>query len=101
MVKLLRRIKEAYPQKTIWVFTGYLFDKDILTGKVGDWNITSEYIRYVDVLVDGPFVQEKKNLSLRFRGSENQRLIDVQESLKENKIVLWQDWQGNERGLKK
>ena len=101
VVSLLKKIKEVYPQKTIWVFTGYLLDRDILAGKVGDWNITSEYIRYIDVLVDGPFIQEKKNLSLRFRGSENQRIIDVQASLRENSIVLWQDWQGSERGLKK
>ena len=101
LVGLLRRIKEIYPQKSIWVFSGYLFDRDILSGRLGDWKITQEYISYIDVLVDGPFIQEKKNLSLRFRGSENQRLIDVPASLECNEIVLWQDWQGSERGLKK
>lgn len=101
VVKLLRRIKAVYPLKSIWVFSGYLFDRDILSGKLGNWDITQEYISYIDVLVDGPFIQEKKNLSLRFRGSENQRLIDVQASLKKNTVVLWQDWQGAERGMKK
>ena len=75
--------------------------EDILSGKLGEWGITKEYLSYIDVLVDGPFVQAKKNLSLRFRGSENQRLIDVPASLRENSIVPWQDWQGSERGLKK
>ena len=69
----------------------YLFDRDILSGRLGD---TSEYLSYLDVLVDGPFVMAKKNLSLRFRGSENQRLIDVPASLKSGEIILWQDWQG-------
>lgn len=101
VVKLLRRIKMVYPRKTIWVFSGYLFDRDILSGKLGEWEITKEYLSYIDVLVDGPFILEKKNLSLRFRGSENQRLIDVHASLREKNIVMWQDWQGNERGIKK
>ena len=101
VVQLLRSVKKKYPQKTVWVFSGYLFDQDILSGKLGEWSITKEYLSYIDVLVDGPFVQAKENLSLRFRGSENQRLIDVPASLRENSIVLWQDWQGGERGLKK
>ncbi len=100
VVQLLRSVKKKYPQKTVWVFSGYLFDQDILSGKLGEWSITKEYLSYIDVLVDGPFVQAKENLSLRFRGSENQRLIDVPASLRENSIVLWQDWQGSERGLK-
>ena len=99
IVDLLRQVKEKYPQKSIWAFSGYLFDRDILSGKLGPWEVTEEYLSYLDVLVDGPFVEEKKNLSLRFRGSENQRLIDVQASLKENEIVLWQDWQGEKRGM--
>ena len=91
VVKLLRCVKFAYPEKSIWAFSGYLFDRDILSGRLGD---TSEYLSYLDVLVDGPFILAKKNLSLRFRGSENQRLIDVPASLKTGEIVLWQDWQG-------
>lgn len=93
VVQLLRRIKQELPEKSIWAFSGYLFDRDILSGKLGDWEITKEYLSYLDVLVDGPFVQEKKNLSLRFRGSENQRLIDVPASLASGTVVLWQDWQ--------
>ena len=97
IVKLLRRVKQEMPEKSIWAFSGYLFDRDILSGRLGD---TKEYVSYLDVLVDGPYIQEKKNLSLRFRGSENQRLIDVPGSLAAGKIVLWQDWQGEKKGLK-
>lgn len=97
VVELLRRVKQELPQKSIWAFSGYLFDKDILSGRLGD---TSEYLRYLDVLVDGPFVEAKKNLSLRFRGSENQRIIDVRASLAAGEIILWQDWQGEKKGMK-
>lgn len=96
VVALLRRIKAEMPEKTIWAFSGYLFDKDILSGRLGD---TREYLSYLDVLVDGPFVESKKNLSLRFRGSENQRLIDVPTSLAAGEVVLWQDWQGERKGI--
>ena len=100
IVKLLRQVKQKYPEKSIWAFSGYLFDKDILAGRLGPWDITQEFLSYLDVLVDGPFVQAKKDLTLRFRGSSNQRLISVPESLREGKIVLWEDWQGNGRGIK-
>lgn len=97
VVELLRQVRKAYPHKSIWAFSGYLFEKDILSGRIGD---TAEYLSYLDVLVDGPFIQEKKNLSLRFRGSENQRLIDVPASLKKGETVLWEDWQGERKGMK-
>lgn len=100
LLELLRQVKEKLPQKSIWAFSGYLFDKDILPGHLGDPAITREILSYLDVLVDGPFIQAKKNLSLRFRGSENQRLIDVQKSLSDREIVLWEDWQGEKRGMK-
>jgi len=100
VLDLLRQVKAKYPNKTVWAFSGYLFDRDILSGKLGLWEITQAYLNCVDVLVDGPFIQEKKDLSLRFRGSSNQRIIDVPASLQQGKVVLWQDWQGNERGMK-
>ena len=96
VVELLRQIKRELPQKSIWAFSGFLFDKDILSGRLGD---CSEYLSYLDVLVDGPFVEAKKNLSLRFRGSENQRLIDVPASLRSGEIILWTDWQGEKKGM--
>ena len=90
--ELLRQVKTAYPQKSIWAFSGYLYEK-ITSHTLGDWAVTQEFLSYLDVLVDGPFVEEKKNLALRFRGSENQRLIDMPATLASGKIVLWEDWQ--------
>ena len=100
VVDLLRQVKAKYPDKSIWAFSGYLFDRDILAGRLGPWEITKEYLSYLDVLVDGPFVEAQKNLTLRFRGSANQRLIDVPASLRSGTVVLWEDWQGDGRGLK-
>ena len=99
VLELLRRLKKEYPEKTVWAFSGYLIDRDILSGRLGDWEITREYLSYLDVLVDGPFVEAKKNLSLRFRGSENQRLIDVKASLASGTVVPWEDWQGDRKGM--
>jgi anaerobic ribonucleoside-triphosphate reductase activating protein len=90
LVELLRQVKARFPQKSIWAFSGYLFDRDILAGRLGPWEITREILGYLDVLVDGPFIEEKKNLSLRFRGSENQRLIHVPSSLEQGSIVFWE-----------
>jgi anaerobic ribonucleoside-triphosphate reductase activating protein len=101
IVELLRQVKAQYPEKSIWAFSGYLFDKDILAGRLGPWEITKEYLSYLDVLVDGPFVAAKKNLSLRFRGSENQRLIDVPASMASGEVVLWHDWQTEGKGMRK
>lgn len=100
LLDLLRQIKAKLPEKSIWAFSGYLFEKDILAGRLGPKEVTQEFVSYLDVLVDGPFVLDKKDLTLRFRGSSNQRLIDVKESLKAGETVLWDDWQGQERGLK-
>ena len=97
VVELLRQVKRQLPEKSIWAFSGYLFDKDMLSGRLGD---LGEYLSYLDVLVDGRFVESKKNLSLRFRGSENQRLIDVPASLRSGTVVLWQDWQDEGKGMR-
>lgn len=101
ILELLRRVKREMPEKSIWAFSGYLFDKDILAWRLGTKEITREILGYLDVLVDGPFIESRKNLSLRFRGSDNQRLIDVPESLRTGEIVLWQDWQTEGKGLRK
>ena len=99
IVELLRQVRAHYPNKSIWAFSGYLFDRDILSGRLGDPAVTEEYLSYLDVLVDGPFVESKKDLTLRFRGSSNQRLIDVPASLRQGTVVLWEDWQGEKRGM--
>lgn len=85
VLRLLRAVRAAYPQKDIWAYTGYLFE-DIAEGIVGQ--LGRELLERVDVLVDGPFMQEKKNLRLMFRGSENQRIINVRESLRSGAAVL-------------
>ncbi len=99
LLALLEQIKSAYPEKTVWAFSGYLFDRDILPGRLGDPAVTRQLLQYLDVLVDGPFVLAQKNLSLRFRGSSNQRIIHVPSSLEKGKIVLWEDWQGEKKGI--
>ena len=78
---LCREMKKRYPNKTIWVYTGYLYEdiKDL------------DIMNYIDVLVDGRFIEELKDLSLRFRGSRNQRIIDVPTTRKAGKITSWRD----------
>ncbi len=80
--KLAKAFKEKYPDKTIWAWTGFLFDKDLKD---------KEVMKYIDVLVDGRYKDELHDFRLKWRGSSNQRVIDVQKSLKQNKIVLIED----------
>lgn len=91
LLPLLRKVKGAYPDKTVWCYTGYLYEKDILENFCGKWEETNEMLSYLDVIVDGEFVEEQKDISLRFRGSSNQRIIDVKKSRETGKIVLWED----------
>ena len=88
---LLQEIKQQFPTKDIWCYSGYDYEKDILGDMAKKWPETYEMISLIDVLVDGEFIEAKKDLSLRFRGSSNQRIIKVPESLKENKVILWDD----------
>lgn len=84
ILSLSRTIKAVYPDKSIWCFTGYVWDQ---IPRCPD--ITDALIQLCDVIVDGPFIAERKNLTLRFRGSENQRLIDVPKTLAAGQVVLW------------
>lgn len=95
LVDLVRQVKEKFPNKTIWCYTGFDFEKDVMGKMYQNWEETRELINDIDVIVDGKFEMEKKNLSLKFRGSENQRLIDVQKSIKAQKIV-WADIEDEE-----
>jgi anaerobic ribonucleoside-triphosphate reductase activating protein len=88
ILPLLRHIREAYPEKNIWAFTGYLFDKDLIDSQSVKWPETMEILKLIDVIVDGRYVEELKSLSLKFKGSSNQRTIDVKESLETGKVVL-------------
>ena len=89
LLPLLRKIRETYPHKTIWCYSGYTLDKDIFGFMYDNWDETPEFISYIDVLVDGEFVEELKDLKLRFRGSANQRILDVQQSIESDEIVLY------------
>lgn len=88
LLELSKKIKAQYPNKSIWCFTGYVLEQDILSGKLGTTAL--ELLRLCDVLVDGPFMEEKKNLRLQFRGSENQRLLDLPKTLACRQAVLWE-----------
>lgn len=79
ITQIAKTIKESYPQKTQWLYTGLLWEN------IKDLPI----LNYIDVLVDGPYIDEQKDITLAFRGSKNQRVIDVQKSLKEDKVVLY------------
>lgn len=91
LLPLLKEIRNRFPNKDIWCYTGYNFETDILEDMAKKWPETNEMLSYIDILVDGEFVEAKKDLALRFRGSSNQRIIQVQESLKQNKVILWDD----------
>ncbi len=89
LLPLLRRVRQTYPDKTIWCYTGYNYETDLLAGRLGPWEITQEMLSYIDVLVDGEFHIDEKDLSLRFKGSRNQRIINVPASAEADSIVLW------------
>ena len=83
VLSLVKKVREQYPQKTIWCYTGYHFDRDLLRWMEEGDPVITELLPLLDVIVDGEFIEERKNLRLAFRGSENQRILDVQLSLRE------------------
>ncbi len=87
LLPLLKRIRKELPQKTVWAYTGYVYE-DLLEGGRAHCEVTEELLSLCDILVDGPFIAEKKNISLRFRGSENQRIIDLKATRESGKVVL-------------
>ena len=96
LIELVKKVRETFPEKSVWCYTGYDYEKDILTGRVGSPESSDELLSLIDVLVDGEFVEEQKVIDLRFRGSLNQRIIDVRKSLAEDEIVIWSDGSGAE-----
>ena len=94
LLPFLRRVKERFPQKTIWCYTGYLYDRDLLGSSRARCEYTDGMLALIDVLVDGEFVQELYSIALQFRGSSNQRIIDVQRSLSEGAVVPYQPKSG-------
>lgn len=89
IVELLRRVKKELPEKNIWSWTGYILDKDLIEGGRKHTEVTDEILSMLDVLVDGPFTLSLRNLALSFRGSENQRVIDMNKTRETGEVVLY------------
>ena len=89
VLQLLRRIKKELPDKNVWAYTGYVYDRDLVPGgKRFVDGVTRELLESIDILIDGRFVEELKNLMLNFRGSGNQRIIKMKETLETGQVVL-------------
>lgn len=85
VLKIVKRIKMVFPNKDIWIYSGYTWEH------IMQDEILKKIMQYTDVLVDGAYVDELRDISLPFRGSSNQRIIDVPKSLAENKVILWEE----------
>lgn len=85
VLEIVKRVKMVFPNKDIWIYSGYVWE-DIIKD-----DILKEILKRTDVLVDGAYIDELRDISLQFRGSSNQRIIDVQESLKQNQVILWKE----------
>lgn len=81
VLEIIKNVRDKYPEMSIWCYSGFLFEK------LKETEVSKDILSLIDVLVDGKFVEKKKNLRLKFRGSENQRLIDVKKSLAEGEVV--------------
>lgn len=91
LISLLRKFREKFgDKKNIWCYTGYTFESDLLNASRARCDVTDEFLSYIDILVDGKFIEEKKDFRLKFRGSSNQRIIDVKKSLEQNETILFE-----------
>ncbi len=88
LLPLVKKVKEKYPDKNIWCYTGYKFEEDLLNKMYKEFSFTKGLLENIDIIVDGQFIEEKKLTDLKFRGSTNQKKIDVQASLKQGKEVV-------------
>lgn len=89
LLPFVKRVKETFPKKNIWCYTGYTFDNDAMKEEQANCEVTREFLSYLDVLVDGPFVEELKDIRLKFRGSSNQRVLNMQATLTTGNPVLY------------
>ena len=94
LLPFLRRVRGLYPNKNIWCYTGYLFDKELLNESRARCEATDEMLSLIDVLVDGEFVQELYSITLQFKGSSNQRIIDVKKSLNSKTVEEYKPMSG-------
>ena len=97
LVKLLEKIKKTYPEKTVWCYTGYLYDEELKKESRARCEVTDRMLDMIDVLVDGRFVVEKKNLNLLFRGSSNQRVIDLNKTRENGTVTIWEGLKDEKR----
>lgn len=88
IIKLIRRIKAELPDRNIWIYTGFTYDKDLVPDGCRYIECTDEILDNIDILVDGRFILEQKNISLTFRGSENQRIIDMKKTREQGRVIL-------------
>lgn len=88
LLTLVKKVRKLYPEKNIWCYTGYTLENDLLKESRARCEVTDELLSYIDVLVDGKFEESQKNIMLKFRGSENQRIILLKETLKSGQIIL-------------
>lgn len=91
LLPFLREFHRRYPDKTVWCYSGYVLDEELLKPNRARCECTDEMLAMIDVLVDGEYVEELKDLSIRFRGSSNQRLIDVKKTLAAGEVVWWEE----------
>jgi anaerobic ribonucleoside-triphosphate reductase activating protein len=91
LLPFMREVKAQYPQKNVWAYTGYVYDRDLVCGGSKWTKDTDELLSMIDVLVDGPFLAEEKDITLQFRGSRNQRIIDMKETRASGQVVLMTD----------
>lgn len=87
LVPFMRKVVAQYPKKNVWAFTGYIYDKDLVAGGRRHTEDTDELLSMIDVLVDGPFCEELKDITLKFRGSSNQRVLDLRETIRTGNIT--------------
>lgn len=89
LLPMLRRIREKYPRKNIWCYTGYQLEELLIPGAHPYCEATEEMLSCIDILIDGRFIPEEKDISLQFRGSRNQRVIDMNRTRQSGKITPW------------
>ena len=89
LLPFLREFRRRFPNKTVWCYTGYVYERDLLSESRARCEVTDEMLSCIDILVDGPFVEELKSLRLRFRGSSNQRVLDLNETRRTGEAVIW------------
>ena len=100
ILSFLQKLKQEFPEKTVWAYTGFVLEDLMTEGTHPHCEITETILSLIDVLIDGRFVEAKKDLSLQFRGSSNQRIIDLKKTLAEGRVILWEDPSKASEGVK-